>query len=148
MCDCCSDCAICCAVCWCHPITTGQLWHRFTKRGMVSSLPGVSCVTVALFLWCVDLYNGLVSNYLNIKWWDLHAGNVNNTAQLDELESLDCRTYCWVSSAVGAAAFLLSCFIVMTVRQVCQRASHNAAQTSSTARTAAPLPLHSGGAPP
>jgi hypothetical protein len=60
-CSCFTNCGICCAVCWCHPITTGQLYERMVVKGLLQKLPLLSCLSIALFLYFAEIFEYIVS---------------------------------------------------------------------------------------
>ena len=68
LCGCLDDCGMCCAVLCCQPITTGQLYQRSTSRGMVSKQPGLTCLTIALFLFAAELFTNSVGRYVQDEW--------------------------------------------------------------------------------
>merc|ERR1719197_1858614 len=61
LCGCTGDCSICCAVCCCHPLTSGQLYERAVQKGMLKRLPMVSCLTIALILFVLEISQEVTS---------------------------------------------------------------------------------------
>ena len=53
--------AQCCAVCCCHPLTSGQLYERAVQKGMLKRLPMVSCLTIALILFVLEISQEVTS---------------------------------------------------------------------------------------
>ena len=55
LCDCLAEgcCGVCCAVCWCSNITTGQLYQRSTSAGLLSTMKGISCLSITLTLFAL-----------------------------------------------------------------------------------------------
>jgi Cys-rich protein (TIGR01571 family) len=55
LCGCFEDCAICCSVCCCHPITVGQLYERTVQKALIKKLPLLSCLSIALLIFSFDI---------------------------------------------------------------------------------------------
>tara|TARA_B110001452_G_C14891043_1_gene311417 strand:- start:33 stop:407 length:375 start_codon:yes stop_codon:yes gene_type:complete len=68
LCGCFADCGMCCAVFCCQPITTGQLYQRSTARGMLTKQPGLTCLTIALFLFVAEMFTNSVGRYVQDEW--------------------------------------------------------------------------------
>ena len=116
LCMCFKDSGMCCAVWCCTPITLGQLYERATRRGMLSTFPGVSCLTIAFFLFVCTLYNSSVSNIFQVKLQEATAEGLSIAAFYASFTPYEMAMY-QTSSVLGLAFFLCSCCIVMSVRQ-------------------------------
>ena len=66
VCNCCSDCGLCCCGLWCYPTLTGQIYERFARSGLFERLPGATCVSVAALIWLLlvagDILYGIPSD--------------------------------------------------------------------------------------
>ena len=68
VCGCFSDCGMCCAVVCCQPITTGQLYQRSTSRAMIHKQPGLTCLSIALFLFVAELFTNGAGRIVQEEW--------------------------------------------------------------------------------
>merc|ERR1711865_79625 len=62
LCGCCEDCDICCSVMCCHPITLGQIYERTVQKALIQKLPLLSCMSIALLIWALDIGQQMISN--------------------------------------------------------------------------------------
>ena len=62
LCGCFEDCAICCSVCCCHPITVGQIYERTVQKALLKRLPLLSCMSIALMIWSFDIAQQIISS--------------------------------------------------------------------------------------
>ena len=62
LCGCFEDCAICCSVCCCHPITVGQIYERTVQKALLKRLPVLSCMSIAIMIWVFDISQQVISN--------------------------------------------------------------------------------------
>eukprot|EP00964_Phaeocystis_antarctica_P117319 scaffold81145_cov64-Phaeocystis_antarctica.AAC.4 len=76
LCGCFEDCAICCSVCCCHPITVGQIYERTVQKALLKRLPVLSCMSIAIMIWVFDISQQVISNSTTgagpFDHWDAH----------------------------------------------------------------------------
>ena len=63
--SCCKDPGLCCAVLCCDPITTGQLYERAVRKGLLERVPAATCMSVAVFLWVAFALNSVLNGSAN-----------------------------------------------------------------------------------
>jgi hypothetical protein len=142
-CSCFTNCCICCAVCWCHPITTGQIYERSVVKGLLQKLPLLGCLSIAIFLYFAEIFEYVVSviyqstsSHSAGEWWkpDWYSNVTSSEASKPLLHLVsepalklymlstpsDNSAYSglsYVAQGVSLAASLCICLIVCTVRQ-------------------------------
>lgn len=135
LCGCFDDCCVCWAVCCCHWITTGQLYERAVKRRMLARLPALSCVSIALFIFGMQLYQQIVTSIFSSTTYDQLEAILDNRApgqqqlsflrspaqQRESLESSAASILLYIGELCAAAASLCACAIVCTVRAAMRR---------------------------
>jgi hypothetical protein len=146
-CNCFTNCCICCAVCWCHPITTGQLYERAVVKGLLQKLPLISCLTIALFIYFAEIFEYIMSlvsaqtrpssgqgDWWNPDYWSNATSHVSEPALrlisepalkfymlYEGSSSSAVNGLSMVAQGLGMAATLCICMIVCTVRQHIRR---------------------------
>ena len=48
--------------------TAPQLYQRSTSRGMITKQPGLTCLTIALFLFIAELFTNSVGRVVQEEW--------------------------------------------------------------------------------
>ena len=124
LCGCFDDCMICCSVCCCHPITVGQLYERTVQKALMKRLPLFSCLSIAIFLWLLDVVQQLISNSSGTNAFDQLARSANETyygevgAPITDT-STSAATY--IGELLGFVSMLFVCLIVCMVRGAIRR---------------------------
>ena len=115
LCDCFAEgcCGVCCAVCWCSHITTGQLYQRTTSAGLVNAVKGANClsITVALF----------ILTGINIMLWSVAEASYETKEYGYKTRSATMETLAGVAQIFGFFSSLITCLVVCTVRKAIRK---------------------------
>ena len=148
-----SDLPICCAVCCCHWVTTGQLYERAVRKRMLTRLPLLSCASIAMFIFGMDFYHQTMRSLFSsgTYLWINQAGaegqlvnifdprawvNATLDPKVDDepgIEHSAAVMLLYIGELCAALASLCACAIVCTVR-----AALRSARTSRRSAAAPP----------
>lgn len=146
-----SDIPICCAVCCCHWATTGQLYERAVRKRMLTRLPMLSCVSIAMFIFGMDLYHQTIRSLFSsgtYLWFNQAAeGQLVNifdpsawvnasVVEVDDepaIEHSAAVMLLYIGELCAALASLCACAIVCTVRGALRRRENIAPQCCGAA---------------
>ena len=148
-----SDLPICCAVCCCHWVTTGQLYERAVRKRMLTRLPLLSCASIAMFIFGMDLYHQTMRSLFSsgTYLWINQAGaegqlvnifdpsawvNATLDPKVDDepgIEHSAAVMLLYIGELCAALASLCACAIVCTVRAALRRRENIASQCCGSA---------------
>ena len=110
ICDCCTDCGMCCVVACCQSITIGQLYERMVRQGTMTRVHSmITFVSIAFFL----IFCNIASDVL-----ELVGRSVSDEGYRPTPLSVTLNTIGIVLSVISC---LCGCAIVVTVRRAIRR---------------------------
>jgi len=135
LCSCCTDMYIFGAVCCCHAVTTGQLYERSVQKNMMSRIPLVSCLTIALLIFVLeasqnltsyiftaahyqqDVFGGIdTSGLYNPGYWKNMTMHSIGAGDMDRVATHHATMILGASELAGMLALFCMCAIVCGVR--------------------------------
>ena len=126
LCGCFEDCAICCSVICCHPITVGQIYERTVQKALIQKLPLLSCLSIALLIWSFDIGQQLIQMANGGGPFDqlapMLAPMMNVTVPAPPPNTTPPnQKLAMVGEALGLLSFFLVFYVVFTVRSAIRR---------------------------
>jgi len=131
LCGCCEDCDICCSVICCHPITLGQIYERTVQKALIQKLPLLSCMSIALLIWALDIGQQMISNAAHssaidqlaplINYGMAHLAGMNTTIPEPDVDLAHSGSLAMFGEVLGFLSFALVFYVVYTVRSAIRR---------------------------
>jgi len=135
LCSCCTDMCICMSVCCCHAVTSGQLYERSVQKNMMSRIPLVSCLTVAMIIFVLEASQNVTSYIFTsahyqqsifgvvdtsglfdpVYWQNMTMHSIG-AGDMDQIATHHATMILGASELAGILALFCMCAIVCSVR--------------------------------